>query len=1211
MKLFANSSIFCRCIRFVAVLACGFAVGNLRAELYVSVSDVVDVGSEVEFSYLSSHAEIPDGPLHKVVLLVDGEVADASGYETGVLKNVFDRPGVVPFLVKAYGADGQVLDEWVGSVSVRGIGMSHPEDGLSVPLGSPLILTADATFGGRLVSRVVFEADPSSAGAYTAIAGSDDASPPYSCIHVPAQTGIYSFRARAFHGDGTESVSSPVVVQVLPRLDGQAPVVSVSDPVSGSTVAAGIEIMVSVDVQVPGGSPIREVGLYVDGLRVFQSDGASESGVHRFAWQPLQPGEYHLRAMATDVAGRRSVSHEVRVEVVSGGCFARMILPVDRSVYEAGKVVPLSAVAGGAGGSVGRVGLVEFVVDGFKVAEVGEAPFQAGWTPVRPGNYQVAARVVDVDGLSSGMSDYVTVRIVEGSPPVVKMMEPQADEYFRPGDSVFLKAGGFDSNGILSMVAFYANDVWIGNGTLENGAFVLDYELPSAGVYSFRAVASNDSGNQAYSEPVRVNVEERAGLRPLVRVISPLPDDRYSVGNPLQLGVDARDPDGTIREVQFSSEGVLIGKVTGYPYVLPAFVLDKPGAHRFRVVAIDNDGNRSMPVEIDVFVHSQTVARPSVGIVWPSADQVFEVGQTLWVDAVASDSDGTVTEVRFSLNGHPLGASATTFPYQSTFVRLDNPGTYTIEAVAFDDQGLMSTVAVRSVLVVASTETPSPVFDPLTNNRDFVFGIYMDCLGRTPDDREVETAVQTLDFGAQTRASWVVGLVESPEGRTIRAAYACWHALMGRWPSPQEFRYFLTGVDWKPESLGVSPVDDHGDSEVDATIIESPEGSLSGSIQSRADKDVFVFRVDSRETLTFQTLGSTDTAGVLKDSDGRMIAYDDDSGGFFNCFIQRLLDPGVYFFEISGYLGNTGPYTLMMQAGYSDPVGEDLLVPSVSEAIDRLLISDSYLSAQGSIGDMGQESDRREWFRQLFRHRFSQNPSLQQEVQAASRLAAASSPGGFVWGFINNSRVGMHDYLYGMPDVSGRDLAAFLLGSILKNAPVESGVHSLSGLSPLEMVERILQNPEWKERYLPGRAEVRTEAVDSALTDELQLTALQVATDAPVSGSGVESRSVDPSNPFAGIQEASNGWKYSPWFGYVNDGQYPWIYHEQIGWMWMRWTAPANVNLWTSEWDWIYTRPEFFPQVYRYRDDCWIYLDLNKQPGGYGVFNHATGVWER
>ena len=553
----------------------------------------------------------------------------------------------------------------------------------------------------------------------------------------------------------------------------------------------------------------------------------------------------------------------------------------------------------------------------------------------------------------------------------------------------------------------------------------------------------------------------------------------------------------------------------------------------------------------------------------------------------------------------------TSSPYRSAFVRLENPGSFRIEAVALDDQGLMSPVAVRDVLVVAPAGTPSSVFDPLANNRDFVLGVYMDCLGRVPDDRELETAVQALDFGTQSRASWLVGLVESAEGRTIRAAYACWHALMGRWASPQEFRYFLTGLEWIPDATGGRLTDEHGDTRFDATVIESPEGSLSGGIQSRADKDVFVFRVDSRETVTLQTFGSTDTAGVLKDSGGRMIAYDDDSGGFFNCFIQRLLEPGVYYFEISGYLGNTGSYTLVMQTGYSDPVGEDLPVPPVPDAIDRLLISDSYLSAQGSIGDMGQESDRRAWFARLFRHRFSKEPSLQQEVQGASRLASALGSGSFVWNWVNNSKVGVNDYIYGMQDVSGRDLAAFLLGSMLKKAPAESGIHSLSGLSPVQMVERILQDQEWSDRYLPARAEGGSESLDSALTDDLQLSSLKVASDASAGGSGVVSRSVDRSNPFAGIQEASNGWKYSPWFGYVNDGQYPWIYHERIGWMWMRWTAPDNVNLWTSEWDWIYTRPEFFPQVYRYRDDSWMFLDFNQASVGYGVFNYATEVWER
>lgn len=1212
MKRFPNTSNISRWIRLAAAMFCGFAFGMLRAELYLSVPDSADVGTSVEIGYMSTHAATPDGPLHKVVLLVEGMVADESGLETGVLRHVFTRPGNVPFAVKAFGTDGAVLDEWNGTVGIRGIAMLYPEDGLSIPLGSPLILTAEAVFGDKTVTQVVFETDGSSAGAYGGIAGSEDAVPPYSCVHVPDAMGIHSIRARAFHGDGTFSVSDTITVQVLPRLDGPAPVVSISDPANGASLAMGVELVIAVEVQSSGGVPIKDVGLYVDGVRLPAVDGAGVSAMHRFTWQPAQPGDYRLRAMAVDVAGRRSVSHEVRVEVVSSGCYARMVLPVDGSTYEAGKHVPLSAVAGGAGGSAERVGRVDFLVNGAKVAESVEAPYQAVWTPVRAGSYQVAARVEDVDGLSSGVSDFVTIRVVEGSPPVVHIVDPQPDERFRPGDTVCLKASGFDSNGILTIVAFYANDVWIGNGEPEDGAFVLDYQFPSAGIYAFRAVATNDTGNQAYADPVRVQVDERAGLRPLVRFISPLPDEGIHVGQAIQLGVDVRDSDGTIREVLFYLDGIPLGTATGYPYVLPSYVVDKPGVYRFRAVALDNEGNRSTPAEIEVFVHAQPMVRPGVEIVWPAVDQVFEVGQTLWVDASASDSDGSIREVRFSLNGQPLGSPVNVFPYQSAFVRLDNPGTHVIEVVALDDQGLMSPVAVRNVLVVAPAQAEESVFDPLTSNRDFVFRVYLDCLGRMPDQAEWAYAVQELDFGVVGRSTWVARLVETAEAGLIRSGYACWHAAVGRWASPQEFRYFMSGMEWSPDAMGGNPVDVHGDTRLDPTEIEGNKPSLSGGVQSRTDKDVFVFRVNAQDMVTLQTLGSTDTAGLLMDSDGHALAYDDDSGAYFNCLVQRVLDPGIYYFEVSGYLGSTGLYSLQLQIGYPGPMDVNATVQSLPEVLDTFLQSKFYLKLHGSPGALNEEKACRDWVRALFRNRFSMDPSLQQEVQAASRLASAASSGVFLFDWVNNTRVGMQDYVYGMPDVSGRDLAAFLLGSMLKRVPTVDEVESLAGLSPVEMVDRILEHPGWRGRY--SLSVIPESQGTGALSGIVvaggdSTVATGVAPSEAAAGSSLPDES--GSSPFAGILETDGGWKYSPWFGYVHDDRYPWVYHEHMGWMWMQWKTPDAVSLWSSDWDWLYTRMDCFPQVFRYRDRCWMFLDFSPASGGYGVFNYSSGEWER
>ena len=77
----------------------------------------------------------------------------------------------------------------------------------------------------------------------------------------------------------------------------------------------------------------------------------------------------------------------------------------------------------------------------------------------------------------------------------------------------------------------------------------------------------------------------------------------------------------------------------------------------------------------------------------------FMAPVNITLDATASDSDGTIQQVAFLVNGAPL-ATALTSPYSFAWNNVP-AGTYTLTAVATDDDGAMTTSAPVTITVTA------------------------------------------------------------------------------------------------------------------------------------------------------------------------------------------------------------------------------------------------------------------------------------------------------------------------------------------------------------------------------------------------------------------------------------------------------------------------------------------------------------------------------
>ncbi len=215
---------------------------------------------------------------------------------------------------------------------------------------------------------------------------------------------------------------------------------------------------------------------------------------------------------------------------------------------------------------------------------------------------------------------------------------------------------------------------------------------------------------------------------PEVEIITPSPGTIYNAPGTIQIQADATDFDGTITSVEFYIDGVLLGAgqlVNGTTYEIDYTLTN--GAHTITAVATDNGGAQTTSSSINITADIPNNC-PTVQITSPSDGLVIGSAAALSINATASDSDGTVTQVEFFVNGQSIGVDAT--PNYSKPFNFSQDGLYEIIAVATDDGG-------------CSTNS-SPIYVQVGPNQPPVISVTQ------PLNGDVLTSFQTLTIQTNT-----------------------------------------------------------------------------------------------------------------------------------------------------------------------------------------------------------------------------------------------------------------------------------------------------------------------------------------------------------------------------------------------------------------------------------------------------------------------------
>ncbi len=254
---------------------------------------------------------------------------------------------------------------------------------------------------------------------------------------------------------------------------------------------------------------------------------------------------------------------------------------------------------------------------------------------------------------------------------------------------------------------------------LPGDIITVSYLKPSANpLQSSSAVSAASISNQQV-------VNNCINIAPTSIIVSPSSGSSFTSPATISITANTSDGDGSVSKVDFYNGSTMLGSVSTPPYMY-TWNSVAAGTYSLTCIATDNLGAKTTSPVVSVSVTDRTPARnkhPFVKISNPLKGNTFDNLSTIEIEAVASDSDGTVNKLAF-YNGDTQLVELTSAPYIYTWK--DVPaGTYTITAVATDNMN-DSTISSPVEFVVGNTvkfDPNSKIFNLYPNPNDGHFSI--------------------------------------------------------------------------------------------------------------------------------------------------------------------------------------------------------------------------------------------------------------------------------------------------------------------------------------------------------------------------------------------------------------------------------------------------------------------------------------------------------
>jgi hypothetical protein len=299
---------------------------------------------------------------------------------------------------------------------------------------------------------------------------------------------------------------------------------------------------------------------------------------------------------------------------------------------------------------------------------------------------------------TGGELTHPSLTLVPNVAPTVSITSPSNAAAIINGTAMTFTANAADANGTVTGVSFYLDGTLL--STDNTAPYTASYTAVQ-GSHSLYAVAiDNDCVSTTSSTVTFTSAPNQA---PVVTLSAPT---TTVAGTVLTFTATASDVDGSVAQVEFFVNNVSIGVDNTSPYSVTYTAVLGSG-QSVKAVGTDNLGliGTSNIVTMNVLAN----VPPTVAITSPASNAVISsyassaaatgAGASLTpvtFTASAADSDGSVTQVEFFVNGVSVGVDATS-PYAATWN--STSGTKTIVAKATDSNGAITTSSSLTLVI--------------------------------------------------------------------------------------------------------------------------------------------------------------------------------------------------------------------------------------------------------------------------------------------------------------------------------------------------------------------------------------------------------------------------------------------------------------------------------------------------------------------------------
>jgi len=509
----------------------------------------------------------------------------------------------------------------------------------------------------------------------------------------------------------------------------EAPSITISDPLDGSSYDFGTNVFVKADAVDPE-DEIEKVDFFIDDNLVF----SDPSSPYEDSLRNIDEGIHEIVAVVTD-AGGATASDTIQIEIlhVNQPPVVEITEPLMNSSYFEGTDVIVKANAADPENDLSEL---ELYIDGNLETTDDTDPYEFVLNNLTVGNYSVVVKAIDAEGLSS--TDTVSIEIQQISQLIsVEITEPLNNSSVELGIDALVKAEVIDTANNFDKFDFFLDGTMFFSAT--EGPF--EDTLSSLGAGSHILVAKvTDIAGAINFDTVSFDVTW-INHPPVVQITDPVDNSQISDDVDMIFAVNATDPDDNISTVEFYLDEQLIGSDETIPYSITmnmeAVVQITPGIHELISKVIDEEGASDTDTIGIEIIHVNRI--PEVNITSPGNSESIELGNDITIQAEVSDFENDISKVEIYVDD-TLKETLIVEPYE--WILNENAlGIHSIVVIATDGANALAGDTVFVEIIMPNRPPLVNITSPVNNshvNDDVPLTIKADVSDLDDNLKEVE-----------------------------------------------------------------------------------------------------------------------------------------------------------------------------------------------------------------------------------------------------------------------------------------------------------------------------------------------------------------------------------------------------------------------------------------------------------------------------------------